>query len=194
MSNPEVLKTGGENNVEVQGAAAERSKELLKNAESSVEQSPEKQAERAAEARVEAHKEALMSKETGGAEKRGGGEPTGGPALTHATKAQRKSSYKSTMDQIRSEMSTPSRSFSKVIHNRAVEKVSDAVGSTIARPNAILAGSFTAALFTLAIYVFAKHYGYELSGFETIGGFIIGWAVGLIYDYARLLISGGRRS
>ncbi len=191
MSSPEVLKSSGEQGVESQSAAAERSKELLKQAERSVEASPEQQAERAAEARAEANKEALMSREAGGAEQRRGN-TDGTPSATHATKRQREASYAATMRQIRSEMSAPSRTFSKVIHNKTVERVSDAIGTTAARPNAVLAGSVAATFLTLFVFLVAKQYGYRLSGFETIGTFFVGWALGLIYDYARLMFTTKR--
>lgn len=185
MSSPEILKSNGEHGVEAQNAAAERSKELLTQAERSVESSPEKQAEQAAEARAEANKEALMSRESGGAESR---RPTdSAPSLTHATKRQRNDSYERTMRQIQSEMNASSRTFSKVIHNKTVERVSDVIGSSAARPNAVLAGSVAATFVTLFVFVIAKQYGYQLSGFETIGTFVLGWSLGLVYDYALLL-------
>lgn len=105
-------------------------------------------------------------------------------------KAEREASYKATMKQVRSELSAPSRAFSKVIHNNAVEKVSDAVGATVARPNAILSGAVAAFVITLGIYLLAKQYGYPLSGFESIAAFIIGWIVGLLFDYFRIMITG----
>jgi hypothetical protein len=191
MNSPEVLKPNGEHGVESQAAAAERSKELLKQAERSVEASPGTRAERAAEARAEANKEALMGREAGGAEKRKANTDAA-PTLTHATKNQRHASYHATMRHIRSEMNAPSRTFSKFIHNKTVERVSDAVGSTAARPNAVLAGSVAATFLTLFVFMIAKQYGYRLSGFETIGTFLVGWALGLIYDYARLMFPNKR--
>ena len=116
---------------------------------------------------------------------------TPSPAVRRGSiKSERSASYKRTMTHIQSEMSAPSRAFSKVIHNKAVEKASDVAGATIARPNAILAGSIFAFVFTLATYLIAKHYGYQLSGFETIGSFALGWVVGLLFDYLRVMITG----
>lgn len=103
---------------------------------------------------------------------------------------QKDASFKKTITTIQTELPLPSRAFSKLIHNKAVEKVSDTVGSTIARPNAILAGSAFAFVFTLVIFLVARYYGYPLSGSETIAGFIIGWATGLLFDYLRVMISG----
>ena len=106
------------------------------------------------------------------------------------SKTEREASYKATMKQVRSELSAPSRTFSKVIHNNVIEKVSDAVGATVARPNAILAGAIVAFIVTLGVYLVAKQYGYPLSGMESIVAFIIGWAAGLLFDYFRVMITG----
>ncbi len=105
-------------------------------------------------------------------------------------RARQKANFKATMKDTQSHMSVPSRTFSKVIHNKTVEKTSEVVGSTVARPNAILAGSLSAFVFTLVIYLVAKYYGYPLSGFETIAAFAIGWIVGLLIDYLRIMITG----
>lgn len=105
-------------------------------------------------------------------------------------KAEREASYKATMKQVRSELSAPSRAFSAIIHNNTVEKVSDAVGGTVARPNAILSGAVAAFVITLGVYLLAKEYGYPLSGFESIAAFIFGWVCGLLFDYFRVMITG----
>lgn len=186
--NPEVIKPNSENGIETQNAAAERSSELLKSVESSVEKSPEHKAERVENARKETKE--VFSKEAG-KEKHSGGEPTFS-GVQHATKKQRETSYKHTMKHIQSEMTAPARTFSKFIHHNVVEKSSEAIGSTIARPNAVLAGSLTALVLVSGVYIVAKIFGYRLSGFETIGAFILGWALGLIYDYVRFMALGRR--
>lgn len=192
-NNPEVMTGGAESTVEAQNAAAERSAELAKNrSEKGAESSPEAQAEAAEKARAEANKEALMSKEHGGAEKRGGGEPSGSPRTV--TKKRKDEAYAQTMSAIRSQMSTPARTFSKVIHNPVVEKTSEFVGKTIARPNAILSGSTAAFVVTVIVYLTARHYGYVLSGSEAILSFVVGWMLGTVFDYVRMMISGNTRS
>lgn len=98
--------------------------------------------------------------------------------------------YKRTMQHVQSELSAPSRVFSKFIHIKAIEKTSDALSTTVARPNAVLAGAIAAFIVTLALYLLAKSYGYRLSGFETIGGFTFGWILGLLFDYFRVMITG----
>lgn len=109
-----------------------------------------------------------------------------GPLTTHEKDA----SFTATMKEVQGQMSAPSRTFSKVIHNKAVEKVSEGVGSTIARPNAILAGAVSAFALTLGVYLLAKNLGYPLSGFETIAAFILGWTLGIVYDFLKVMITG----
>lgn len=149
-----------------------------KEKESSVDDARKEALERAAAHEKEMKKEARAEKAP---EKRG-----------VITKKERKESYDATMREVRSQMSGSSRAFSNVIHNPVIEKASEVVGSTVARPNAILAGSMFAFLFTLAIYLVAHFNGYGLSGTETIASFALGWIVGLIVDYVRMLVRGGR--
>ena len=106
------------------------------------------------------------------------------------SKKEKDVSFDTTMIEIRTHMSAPGRVFSGFIHNKAVEKVSEAVGSTIARPNAILSGAIFAFVFTLVIYLVARHNGYPISGSETIASFALGWIVGLLFDYIRVLVLG----
>lgn len=108
------------------------------------------------------------------------------------SKMQREKAFKSTIKEVQSHMSPAEKATSRIIHAKSIEKTSDALGSTILRPNAMLAGSVSAFIFVTAFYFIAKNYGYQLSGFETIGAFIIGWVFGILYDYLRVLIRGHR--
>lgn len=109
-----------------------------------------------------------------------------------ATKRQQNEAFTRVMDDARSHMSPAARTFSKVIHNPVVEKTSEVAGSTIARPNAILSGSIGAFIVVLGVLLVARHYGYPLSGAETIVAFAAGWVVGIIYDFLRAMITGGK--
>ncbi len=147
--------------------------------------------EKAAEnAKIEALKEAV-SVERGSAEKKVK-EPTSPAKRRHGvvSKQQKKATYKKTMKHIQAEMPAAQRGFSKLIHNPVVEKTSEVLGSTVARPNAILSGAVVAFVLVLGVYLIAKHYGYVLSGFETIGAFIAGWAIGILYDFFKVMITG----
>lgn len=89
------------------------------------------------------------------------------------------------MTDIQQQMPRTSRAFSKVIHNKTVEKVSDVIGSTVARPNAILSGAICAFVLVLGLYVHARYLGYALRGSETIAAFVAGWLIGLLFDMLR---------
>lgn len=106
------------------------------------------------------------------------------------SKAEYDATFNATMSEVRSHMSAPGRAFSKVIHNETVEKVSEAAGNTIARPNAVLSGAVFAFILTLAVYLVAKNLGYPLSGFETMGAFAFGWGIGILYDFLKVMITG----
>ena len=103
---------------------------------------------------------------------------------------ERDASFVATMQEVQANMSPTSRTFSKIIHNKAVERVSDITASTIARPNAMLSGAIFAFILTLVIYLIAKNFGYPLSGFETIGAFILGWLIGILYDFLKIMVTG----
>lgn len=171
--------------------AHERKEELRekleRNAELSREHSNEKEVSSAEREAKEAAK--TVEKERHAAEKH----------ITPAEKRQEKlirtkktldASFDREMTETRSQMPALSRAFSKVIHNKAVERTSEAVGKTVARPNAILSGSTLALIFTAVIYFWARSAGYPLSGFETIAAFIIGWLSGIIFDFVRIAITG----
>lgn len=187
MSNPEQFHGNSERSAEAPQAAAERGKELLESLKASIETSPESQQEKIENARHET--EVAFSKEAG--TEKHGHEPSGfSRAIKRVTAQEKIAAYKETMTHIRQEMSSPARAFSKFIHNGGVEKASDAIGKSVARPNAILSGSTSALVLVSLVYITAKIFGYPLSGFETIGAFVFGWIIGIIYDYARTMISG----
>lgn len=186
MSSPEITPQGSE-----QSLSPERAQEQLERVSERMNDSPEhepqdveKQAERA---RVEAL-ETAISVEAGGKEK-ARKESTTAPKPKN-NKKNRDASFKKQMQTIQADMSLSQRVFSKFIHVKPIEQTSDAVGASFARPNAILAGSITAFALTLGVYLIAKFVGYNLSGFETIGAFVVGWILGIVYDYLRLIITG----
>jgi hypothetical protein len=186
-TNPETPHFGPENNFEsARDLANEFSEKLKENREKVGEHSPERTEKSTEKARADALENAV-SVESNKLTK----EKTRSPAVRRGSiKQERDASYKRTIAQVQAELSGPSRTFSKIIHNKTVEKASEAVGATVARPNAILAGSIAAFVFTLALYLLAKHFGYQLSGFETIGAFILGWVIGQLFDFFRVMITG----
>jgi hypothetical protein len=191
MNNQETLRPNQEISPEaMQELNQQHSEALRQKHEKAGELSPESGETSSERARVEALENAIsiekksLSKETARTP----------PATRRGAinKRELDATYNRTMKQVQTELSAPSRAFSKVIHNKAVEKTSDLLESTVARPNAMLAGAISAFIVTLAIYLIAKNYGYRLSGFETIGGFVLGWIIGLLFDYFKVMITGKR--
>ncbi len=189
-NNPEQLPNGTETGPETQKAAAEQLERLASSQEHGVERGLESAETQAEKARTEAL-ESAVSVEAGGKEKAARPQDHS-PAVRRGviSKTEKNASYKRTMKHVQAELSPGSRAFSKVIHAKVIETTSEVVGSTIARPNAVLAGAVSAFILTLGVYVLAKNIGYQLSGFETIGAFIVGWVIGITYDYLRLMITG----
>jgi len=109
------------------------------------------------------------------------------------TKKDIDSSYKKTLTNLQGQLSAPSRAFSKVIHNPVVEKTSDAIGNTVARPNLIISGAL-GAIASVFVYFIAKRYGYLLSGSETIILFVAGWAAGAVIEYVRVGFLNNRKT
>jgi hypothetical protein len=182
MANPEI-HTGSVESSEVEKAAAERAKELREQHEHKAEHH-ESRAEH--DARATAEKEAMTAEQIRPSEH----EKESAPVFTG--EHSRDKSFKETMHSVERDLSPVERLFSKVIHNKTVETVSDTVGSTVARPNAILAGSISAFILVLAVYLIARHFGFALSGFETIAAFVAGWIIGILFDFFRVMISGKR--
>lgn len=99
-------------------------------------------------------------------------------------------SFEATLSEATRSMSPRERLFSKFIHMRTIAALSDIIGGTIARPDALLSGAIISFALTLAVYLLAKDLGYSLSGFESVGAFIFGWLLGLVYDFLKLMITG----
>lgn len=192
MSSPEQLPQGPENRVEAPRDSTEDYERLDKKSELGGENLVESAEKQASEARAEAMENAL-SVERGGAEKYHN-PTTDAPrrGTGKLSKKQKSEAYKATITRVQAELPAGKRAFSKVIHNPVVEQTSEALGSTIARPNAILAGSVMAFVLVLIVFLVANHFGYALSGFETIGAFVAGWIIGLLFDFFKVMITGKR--
>jgi len=85
------------------------------------------------------------------------------------------------MTRVRKKLSLPSRTFSKVIHVSTIDKSSEFISKTIARPSGMLAGSLLAFIGTSALLWVTKFNGYEYNYLVVIilfvGGMILGITV-----------------
>jgi len=192
MSNQEQLQSNQESNVESQKSAAEQIEKLDNNIESNVELSPRDIETRAEKARQEVLETAIASEAKGKKAEKSKSSTSSAKYNGSIGKKQRDESYKRTIKRVQGELSSNEKVFSKIIHNKSVEKISDITGSTIARPDAILSGAIVSFVLTLITYTIAKTIGYTLSGFETIAAFIVGWLIGILYDYLKAMLTGKR--
>lgn len=177
-------------NKDIERAAGERREVIREQLEGRAERRGEQSHERAETSRERAHELARETKElqNDAPERAEETQPEQAPVINSRVK--RKQAFTETMDTARNHMSPGARNFSKVIHQPAVERVSEAAGKTIARPNAILGGSMTAFFVVLIVFLVARYYGYPLSGAESILAFAAGWVLGIVFDYLRVMITG----
>lgn len=177
-----------ERSAEALREANERSQELGERLARNPEHYSEEKAHHAMEmARNDALREALFSKEQG---KEKHAHHADHHRTSVITKEEREASFEQTMVRVRKELPPSLRPFSKFIHRPLVERTSEFIGKTIARPHAILAGGITAFVTVLGLYFYAKFVGFTLQGSETIIAFVIGWACGIVFDLIKSLSTG----
>lgn len=175
--NPERQRSAQELEKVAQETHTLLNEQLRQNVEKSSEQNPDKARHEVERITTEAEeKQRQEQQKTASAEK---------VEQKPLTKRDINKKYKETMTNMQSQLPKSSRAFSKVIHNPVVEKTSEVIGNTVARPNLVISGAI-GSLASVVVYVIARKYGYELSGFETIGFFILGWTIGAVIEYARV--------
>ncbi|MCA9348440.1 hypothetical protein KC867_03455 [Candidatus Saccharibacteria bacterium] len=100
-------------------------------------------------------------------------------------------SYRRTIKRTQSKLNPASRSFSKIVHQPAVEKISEVADKTVARPSGILAGGILSFLGSALFLWMSKYYGYSRYNFLLffiffVGGFFLGLIIELIiYAFRR---------
>ncbi len=75
------------------------------------------------------------------------------------------------------------RSFSKVVHQPLVQKVSESAAKTVARPSGILGGGLTAFVGCLGYQTLTRYYGLPYNFSFFILFFVGGFALGLMAEY-----------
>lgn len=94
-----------------------------------------------------------------------------------------------TINSVQKQLSPPERTFSKFVHNPAVESISEAAGKTVARPTGLLWGGIFSVIGSLAVIIITRFYGYEYNyviGLACFaGGFFIGLIIELLFKSRR---------
>lgn len=133
---------------------------------------------RAEAAREIIHKHEPTPEPTPAVESEDAPRPSFTQALLHP-----KLNYTQTMASIQRRLTPARRSFSKVIHNPTIEKTSEALEKTVARPSVTAGATWTALILGSIFYFTARRYGYVLSGSEIELSFIVGAILGVILEW-----------
>lgn len=91
--------------------------------------------------------------------------------------------YQQTIRAVQSSLPPLSRGFSKIMHQRAVERASEVAEKTLARPSALLGAGLFATIGLGIMLYFARRNGFALSGSELLLFVVIGWALGLASEF-----------
>lgn len=103
--------------------------------------------------------------------------------ITPSTRADKLHSFNTVMHHVRQSMTKPEKQFSKFIHQPAVEKASEAIGKTVARPSGIFGASVAAFIGLFFIYSVARFAGFSLSGSEMPILLLIGFLAGVFIEW-----------
>jgi hypothetical protein len=87
--------------------------------------------------------------------------------------------FSRSMTRTRKKLSAPSRAFSKVVHAPIIDKSSELVGKTVARPSSMLAGAFLAFVGTSILLWVTRYYGYTYNYLLVILLFVGGAIAGI---------------
>lgn len=111
---------------------------------------------------------------------------------TRITNLDKTRAYQQTLRVIQSGLPALSRGFSRVIHQPAVERLSELGEKTIARPSGLLGGGLAATLGLAIMLFYARRNGFALSGSELALFLIVGWSLGLLVEFAGKKLSRRR--
>lgn len=176
----EKLSTGGEKFAESIDTSAESQKSLEKLRE---------KAEAAENDPIQKHIESLSKsveqQAISGKELNVGDKTTeSSPQTFGGTKHLKADAYKRSLKNIRSSLSAPDKVMSKIVHQPAIDAVSNAAAKTVARPSVLLGGGIGAFTGSAALLYLSKHngftYNYTVVFILFIGGFFVGALVELL--------------
>lgn len=157
----------------------EHSAEQLEKAKS-VEHSAESSAKFDREKTLEAARDELKKAEHKPAPEPAEKAKQSEPVHVEAGPKQRRDLFDRQMQKVRAQLPSGSRAFSKVVHNRVVEDVSEFLEDTVLRPPLLITGSVIGLIFSIIVYIFAWVQGFRLSGSEVVFGFAVGWIIGAV--------------
>lgn len=160
---PEFYKEQQEKSAEIHREAAEKAKAGRESLEDLQEQ-----AEKAAKSRAEIAIEPVENRAS--------------DTVLPASKEFKANAYSQSLRRAQKQMSPIPRQFSKFIHKRGVEAVSNVGAATVARPSGLLFGGLFSVVSSLAILYICRHYGYEYNFFVGLAAFAGGFILGILIE------------
>lgn len=116
---------------------------------------------------------------------------TAGESTSHATRhrpqpkteRERNNIYKHEIKAIQSNMPLAQRTFSRVIHNASIERISDSTQKTLFRPSAMIGGAVAGLSLGLIVYIVASIYKYSLGNLEILALAFLGAILGVLIEF-----------
>ncbi len=99
------------------------------------------------------------------------------------SKELRKNSLNQSLKSVRKELNFYQKPLSRIVHNDAVEAISEISEKTIARPSGLLFGGIASFATSLVVLIVCRYYGYEYNYLVGLISFPVGFAAGLILEF-----------
>ncbi len=111
-----------------------------------------------------------------------------------STPKERNRVYKREIKKVQSQLPPSARTFSKVVHNRAVEAVSDVAEKTVLRPSVLIGGSVVGLLLGGLVYFAARYYGYPIPAWSLMMFLVVGGVLGIVIEFVLKATPSGKKS
>jgi hypothetical protein len=119
----------------------------------------------------------------------GEGAEDGAPTTGYVNKELKEISFDRSLRNVRRHLRAPEKTFSKVIHQPVVDKVSEVAGKTVARPSGIIGGGLFAIVGSTMLLFITKKYGFEYNYLMFFMLFVAGFVTGMVVELlVKLLI------
>lgn len=164
----------------VESSPAEQAEESSNKTEVESQQNEAEVADKLEEARDVVEEEAKPAAETESLQMQD--EDQAAPATPLVNRSIKDEKFNRTLTSVRKSLNAPERAFSKLVHNKTVDAVSNAADKTVARPSGLLTGSIFSFLGSVVFLYIARHYGYEYNFLLFFLFFVGGFFVGLFLE------------
>jgi translation elongation factor EF-G len=172
----EKYESAAENSPDTHKEAERKIHEALKENPEKTKEQIERYAERANENAISTEK---MLDKTSRENKQQDNEPV---LINHELKEM---AYQRVLKRTRRHLPAYSRAMSKIIHQPAVDMVSEVLSKSVGRPSGIIGGGVIALFGTSIYYYLTREYGYNYNSFIflilMVAGFVLGWTIEVLY-------------